>query len=107
MYRLAAARCLLHGDSRTAGAGRPVAVVPGLGAGGADAPAGGRRCDGRAVLAAIVFVATSGRSWRQLMPVLASWQTVHRRFTGWSAARVGRNYIGRCRIATKGIKAPI
>ncbi|MEV7791740.1 transposase [Streptomyces sp. NPDC087512] len=44
---------------------------------------------GRAVLAAIVSVATSGRSWRQLMPVFASWQTVHRCFTGWSAARVG------------------
>ncbi|WP_246430250.1 IS5 family transposase [Streptomyces rectiverticillatus] len=50
---------------------------------------GRRRCDDRAVLAAIVFVATSGCTWRQLPPVFgASWQTVHRRFTDWSAARV-------------------
>ncbi len=48
-----------------------------------------RRCDDRAVLAAIIFVATSGRAWRQLPPVFgASWQTVHRRFTDWSRARV-------------------
>jgi transposase len=41
------------------------------------------------VLAAIIFVATSGCTWRQLPPVFgASWQTVHRRFTDWSAARV-------------------
>ncbi|KAA6213430.1 IS5 family transposase [Streptomyces albofaciens JCM 4342] len=54
-------------------------------------PQGGgrRRCDDRAVLAAIVFVATTGCTWRQLPPVFsASWQTVHRRFTEWSAARV-------------------
>lgn len=54
-------------------------------------PQGGgrRRCDDRAVLAAIVFVATSGCTWRQLPPVFgASWQTVHRRFTDWSAGRV-------------------
>ncbi|WP_093618499.1 IS5 family transposase [Streptomyces indicus] len=50
---------------------------------------GRRRCDDRAVLAAIVFVATSGCAWRQLPPVFgASWQTVHRRFTDWSRARV-------------------
>ncbi|MDF3142988.1 MULTISPECIES: IS5 family transposase [unclassified Streptomyces] len=50
---------------------------------------GRRRCDDRAVLAAIIFVATSGCTWRQLPPVFgASWQTVHRRFTGWSKARV-------------------
>ncbi|MFD8570513.1 IS5 family transposase [Streptomyces sp. NPDC059639] len=50
---------------------------------------GRRRCDDRAVLAAIIFVATSGCTWRQLPPVFgASWQTVHRRFTAWSAARV-------------------
>lgn len=42
---------------------------------------GGRqRCDDRAILAAIIFVATSGGTWRQLPPVFgASWQTVHRR----------------------------
>ncbi|MEU4534422.1 transposase [Streptosporangium sp. NPDC023825] len=32
---------------------------------------------------------TTGCTWRQLPPVLgASWQTVHRRFTEWSGARV-------------------
>ncbi|MFJ5901434.1 IS5 family transposase [Streptomyces sp. NPDC093064] len=54
-------------------------------------PQGGgrRRADDRAVLAAIIFVATSGCTWRQLPPVFgASWQTVHRRFSEWSAARV-------------------
>lgn len=50
---------------------------------------GRRRCDDRAVLAAIIFVATSGCTWRQLPPVFgASWQTVHRRLTDWSTARV-------------------
>lgn len=54
------------------------------------AQGGGRRgCDDRAVLAAIVSVATSGCTWRQLPPVFgASWQTVHRRFSDWSRARV-------------------
>lgn len=53
------------------------------------AQGGGRRlCDDRAVLAAILFVATSGCTWRQLPPVFgASWQTVHGRFTEWSKAR--------------------
>ncbi|TXS52264.1 transposase [Streptomyces sp. t39] len=53
-------------------------------------PQGGgrRRADDRAVLAAIIFVATSGGTWRQLPPVFgASWQTVHRRFSEWTAAR--------------------
>src|SRR3954447_6561004 len=51
---------------------------------------GGRRRYGdREVLAAIVFIATTGCTWRQLPPVFgASWQTVHRRFAEWSAARV-------------------
>lgn len=50
---------------------------------------GRRRCDDRAVLAAIILVATSGCTWRQLPPVFgASWQTVHRRFTDWCSARV-------------------
>jgi transposase len=41
------------------------------------------------VLAAIVFVASSGCTWRQLPPVFGvSWQTAHRRFTEWTAARV-------------------
>lgn len=54
-------------------------------------PQGGgrRRYGNREVLAAIVFVATSGCTWRQLPPVFgASWQTVHRRFTEWTTARV-------------------
>ncbi|MBO1414065.1 transposase [Streptomyces sp. FH025] len=59
-----------------------------------DAPVrpqgGGRqRAGDREVLAAIVFAASTGCSWRQLPPVFgASWQTVHRRFTEWTAARV-------------------
>jgi len=41
------------------------------------------------VLAAIVFVATTGCTWRQLPPVFGpSGPTVHRRFTEWTAARV-------------------
>jgi transposase len=51
---------------------------------------GGRRRYGdREVLAAIVFVASTGCTWRQLPPVFgASWQTVYRRFSEWSSARV-------------------
>ncbi|MFF8103115.1 transposase [Streptomyces sp. NPDC016640] len=54
------------------------------------AQAGGRRrCDDRAVPAAIVFVATPGCTWRPLPPVFgASWQTVRRRFTDWPKARM-------------------
>lgn len=49
---------------------------------------GRRRVGDRAALAAIIFVATSGCTWRQLPSVFgASWQTVHRRFFEWSAAR--------------------
>ncbi|KMO95648.1 transposase [Streptomyces roseus] len=54
-------------------------------------PQGGgrRRADDRGVLAAILFVATSGCTWRQLPPMFgASWQTAHRRFTYWTEARV-------------------
>ncbi|GAA1575982.1 hypothetical protein GCM10009678_68360 [Actinomadura kijaniata] len=37
----------------------------------------------------MVFVATTGCTWRQLPPAFgASWQRVHRRFTEWTAARV-------------------
>ncbi|WSL51234.1 IS5 family transposase [Streptomyces sp. NBC_01267] len=51
---------------------------------------GGRRRYGdREVLAAIVFVATTGCTWRQLPPVFGpSGPTAHRRFTEWSKARV-------------------
>ncbi|WP_436846715.1 transposase [Streptomyces litmocidini] len=39
--------------------------------------------------AAIVFVATTGCTWRQLPPVFGpSGPTAHRRFTEWSTARV-------------------
>ncbi|MGW7381118.1 transposase [Streptomyces sp. NPDC054794] len=54
---------------------------------GGDGGGGRSRCDGRAVPAAITLVATSGCAWRQLSPVFgASWQRVHRRFTGWPRA---------------------
>lgn len=51
---------------------------------------GGRRRYGdREVLAAIVFVATTGCTWAQLPPVFGpSGPTAHRRFTEWSRARV-------------------
>ncbi|ANW19212.1 IS5 family transposase [Streptomyces clavuligerus] len=50
-------------------------------------PQGGgrRRAEDRATLAAIVFVATSGCTWRQLPPVFGpSWPTVYRHFARWS-----------------------
>ena len=51
---------------------------------------GGRRRYGdREVLAAIIFVATSGCTWAQLPPCFGpSGPTAHRRFTEWSRARV-------------------
>jgi transposase len=51
---------------------------------------GGRRRYGdREVLAAIVFVATSGCTWKQLPPSFGlSGPTAHRRFSEWSKARV-------------------
>nr|WP_228718761.1 IS5 family transposase [Kitasatospora acidiphila] len=51
---------------------------------------GGRRRHGdREVLAAIIFVATSGCTWAQLPPCFGpSGPTAHRRFAEWSAARV-------------------
>lgn len=51
---------------------------------------GGRRRYGdREVLAAIVFVATSGCTWAQLPPSFGpSGPTAHRRFSEWSKARV-------------------
>ncbi|MFD9813036.1 IS5 family transposase [Streptomyces sp. NPDC059080] len=54
-------------------------------------PQGGgrRRAGDREVLAAIVFVATTGCTWRQLPPVFGpAWPTVYRRFAQWSQARV-------------------
>ncbi|MFI7343285.1 transposase [Streptomyces sp. NPDC050085] len=51
---------------------------------------GGRRWHGdRQVLTAIVFVATTGCTWRQLPSGFGpSGSTAHRRFTEWSKARV-------------------
>lgn len=51
---------------------------------------GGRRRYGdREVLAAIIFVATSGCTWAQVPPVFGpSGATAHRRFAEWSRARV-------------------
>ncbi|WP_434091183.1 IS5 family transposase [Streptomyces flaveus] len=51
---------------------------------------GGRRRYGdREVLAAIVFVATPGCTWKQLPPPFGpSGPTAHRRFSEWSRARV-------------------
>lgn len=51
---------------------------------------GGRRRYGdREVLAAIVFVATSGCAWRDLPPVFGpSGPTAHRRFGEWGRAGV-------------------
>lgn len=52
---------------------------------------GGRRRQGdREVLAAIVFVATSGCTWQQLPAASSgpSVATAHRRFTEWTKARV-------------------
>ncbi|MEV0123337.1 IS5 family transposase [Streptomyces sp. NPDC050703] len=44
---------------------------------------------GKRSLSAIIFVATSGCTWRQLPPVFGSaWPTVYRRFAQWSQARV-------------------
>jgi transposase len=54
-------------------------------------PQGGgrRRAGDREALAAIIFVATSGCTWRQLPPVFGpAWSTVYRRFAQWSRARV-------------------
>ncbi len=54
-------------------------------------PQGGgrRRAGDRECLTAIVFVATSGCSWRQLPPVFGpAWPTVYRRFARWSQQRV-------------------
>ncbi|MFJ3498479.1 IS5 family transposase [Streptomyces sp. NPDC086091] len=54
-------------------------------------PQGGgrRRAGDRECLTAIVFVATSGCSWRQLPTVFGpAWPTVYRRFARWSQQRV-------------------
>ncbi|MER6688803.1 IS5 family transposase [Streptomyces minutiscleroticus] len=62
-------------------------VVPGA----PSRPQGGgrRRYGDREVLAAIIFVATTGCTWAQVPPVFGpSGATAHRRFTQWSRARV-------------------
>jgi transposase len=50
---------------------------------------GGRRWHGdREVLAAIVFVATSGCTWQQLPSASFGAATAHRRFAEWTKVRV-------------------
>ncbi|MBT2413692.1 transposase [Streptomyces sp. ISL-12] len=50
---------------------------------------GQSRVSDRRVLAAIVYAAVTGCAWRQVPPVFqVSWQTVHRRFTQWTAEGV-------------------
>ncbi|MEV7565684.1 IS5 family transposase [Streptomyces tanashiensis] len=54
-------------------------------------PQGGgrRRAGDRECMAAIVFVATSGCTWRQVPPLFGpAWPTVYRRFARWSKERV-------------------
>ncbi|MFE5596913.1 IS5 family transposase [Streptomyces sp. NPDC056549] len=54
-------------------------------------PQGGgrRRAGDRECLAAIVFVTTSGCTWRQVPPLFGpAWPTVYRRFARWSKERV-------------------
>ncbi|CAL9620796.1 IS5 family transposase IS1647 [Streptomyces sp. enrichment culture] len=54
-------------------------------------PQGGgrRRAGDRECLAALVFMVTSGCTWRQSPPVFGpAWPTVHRRFIQWSRERV-------------------
>lgn len=54
-------------------------------------PQGGACCRAgdREVLAAVIFVAISGCTWRQLPPVFGpAWPTVYRRFSQWSHDRV-------------------
>lgn len=50
---------------------------------------GGRRAGNRECLAAIVFVATSGCTWRQVPPWFRpAWPAVYRCFARWSKERV-------------------
>ncbi|MGY5137565.1 IS5 family transposase [Streptomyces nigrescens] len=68
-------------------------------------PQGGgrRRAGDRACLAAIIFVATSGCTWRQLPPVFGpAWPTVYRRFAQWSRDRVW----ARCTASSSTSSAP-
>lgn len=77
------------GDGAATGAGQVVGAFPSRDARGACRPQGGgrRRADDRGVLAAILFVATSGCTWRHFPPMFgASRQTAHRRFTHWTEA---------------------
>ncbi|WP_413100083.1 IS5 family transposase [Streptomyces sp. Inha503] len=63
---------------------RVVPVAPSRPQGG-----GRRRYGDREVLAAIIFVANTGCTWRQLPPVFGpAGTTAHRRFTEWSRQRV-------------------
>jgi transposase len=67
----------------------PIEVIRPQGGGRRAAGGGRRRADDRECLAAIIFVATSGCTWRQLPPVFGpAWPTVYRRFAQWSRERV-------------------
>lgn len=50
---------------------------------------GGAAAADRLIPAGIIFLAATGCTWRPLPPVFgSSWQTMHRRFAKWGAARV-------------------
>lgn len=74
-------------------------------------PQGGgrRRAGDRECLAAIIFVATSGCTWRQLPPVFGpAWPAVYRRFAQWSRDRVrarGELDWSRCAIDSISLRA--
>jgi transposase len=62
----------------------PAEVIRAQGSGRRRRGAGDGEC-----LAAIIFVAVSGCSWRQLPPVFGpAWPTVYRRFARWSQGGV-------------------
>jgi transposase len=68
----------------------------------ASRPQGGgrRRTDDRQALAAIVYVATSGRPWRQIPEIFGvRWPTVYRRFAEWREAHVWSRLL--CLIADR------
>nr|WP_010035468.1 MULTISPECIES: transposase [Streptomyces] len=68
---------------------------------------GRRRAGDRECLAAIIFVATSGCTWRQLPPVFGpAWPTVYRRFARWGSHRFSCMYSLRGRPVARVSSAP-
>ncbi|MFE2071071.1 transposase [Streptomyces sp. NPDC059467] len=64
------------------------------------APRGDLRARDRETLAAIIFAAASGCTWRQLPPVFGSaWPTACRRFAHWSREDLGQAPRGHSRRA--------